>query len=241
MMNSPTMTPSTTYQDSVEHDVVTECLVRWVASGVHSLSTAMTVVDQILRECLNPDPMNYRPAHRSYPRIVHHVMMLVYQATQVSSPQSLIFCTKFIHKVAETFVWDVGRFMTLRVISRFLVLLNENATMLDRKDLKACKKALTYVYSWTLYRAFSFGEYDIDVPVFQDTLPPREVFLLELRKEWLKFHHDTQRIPASAVVELNPDDDASLVPLPLPGWGLDGEEDEWCLSFDSHSSMEYKI
>ncbi|KAF5382141.1 hypothetical protein D9615_004424 [Tricholomella constricta] len=227
MMNSPTMAPSTSYQDSVDYDMVAECLVRWVAGGENALNTAMAVVDQVLREYFNPDPMNYRPAHRSYLRAVHHVMMLVYQATRVSSPQSLLFCTKFILKVAETFIWDVGRFMTLRIISRFIVLWNENSKAVDMKDLRACREALTYAYRWTLYKASSFGEYDINVPEFQDTLPPREIFLSELRREWLRCHSDGNlETPAPVGIEPKYGKDATLMPLPLPGWGLDGEEDK---------------
>lgn len=101
-------------------------------------------------------------------------MMLVYQATREFSPQNLSFCTKFIHKVAETFVWDVGCSMTLRVISRFHAL--------------ECTRALTYVFSWTLYIASRFGEYDIKVPEFLDIPPPGKIFLFELRTARLEYH-----------------------------------------------------
>ncbi|RDB25749.1 hypothetical protein Hypma_006666 [Hypsizygus marmoreus] len=219
MMNSPAMTQNTSYQDSVNFDTMAECLVRWVAAGENALEIAMQVVDRALLEYFNPDPINYKPAHRSYPRAVHHILMLVYQSTQISSLQSLLFCTKFILKVEETFIWDVGRFMTLRVISRFLTLLKENSASLERKDWEACKRALTYVYTWTLYRAATFGEYDISLPEFQDTLPPREVFLSELWREWVIFHRGTEDTEVSSSPEL-----AVLVPLPLPGWGLMEEE-----------------
>lgn len=188
MMHSPTTIQSASYQDSVDYETITDCLVRWVAGGEKAFDTAFQVVDRVLIDYFNPDPRNYQPAHRSYPRVVHRVMMLAYQTTSASSPKSLMFCTKFILRVQETFIWDVGRFLTLRIVSRFLALLQNNVNGIDQRDLRLCKGALMYVYQWTLYRASSFGEYDIDLPEFQDRLPPRDTFLTMLRREWDRVH-----------------------------------------------------
>ena len=192
MMHSPTTAQSTSYQDSADYETITDCLVRWVARGDNAFDTAFQVIDRVLIDYFNPDPQNYQPSHRSYPRVVHRVMMLVYHTTSVSSPRSLIFCAKFILRVQETFIWDVGRFLTLRIVSRFLALLQDNFNLVDQRDLKPCREALAYVYRWTLYRASSFGEYDIDLPEFRDRLPPRDTFLAMLRKEWDRLYSSKQ-------------------------------------------------
>jgi hypothetical protein len=243
MMHSPTTIQTTSYQASVDYETIADCLVRWVAGGENAFDTAFQVIDRVLLDYFNPEPRNYQPGHRSYPRVVHRVMMLVYQTSNTSSPQSLVFCTKFILTVQETFIWDVGRFLTLRIVSRFLALLQDNVHAVDQRDLKLCREALTYVYRWTLYRASSFGEYDIDLPGFQDRLPPRDMFLAIIRREWGRLYSKqilkdittaqdlTSRTSADndegmsgkwkdtwqSLAEIEP----ASVPLPLPGWGFE--------------------
>lgn len=219
-MHSPPTTQSTTYQDLVDYETIADCLVRWVAGGENAFNTTFQVVDRVLIGYFNPDPHNYQPDHRSYHRVVPRVMMLVYQTASASSLHSLLFCTKFILTVQETFIWDVGRFRTLRIVSTFLALLQDNVKAADQRDLRLCKEALKYVYQWTLYRASSFGEYDIDIPEFQDRLPPRNTFLAVLRTEWSRLYDDENisgkcQSTLQNIIEIEP----ASVPLPLPGWG----------------------
>lgn len=191
LMHSPEMLifQNTNDQALVDYDIVTDYLIHWLASGEHATDTSLAIVDQVLYD-LNVWNHQQRPhsGHRSYPRIVHHVMMVVFHSAHNSSLRSLLFCIDFIEKVRESLLWDVGRFLTLRFISRFLDLVQHNMKEIrNHRDWRACRGALTYVYQWTLYRASSFGEYDISMPEFRDTLPPRDVFLARLHKIWLEF------------------------------------------------------
>lgn len=147
----------TSYRDTRDYDEIFNCICQWLARGTYAAGTLIKIVDQFLSK---KNARRHAYLTRALcPHIMHIVQEFVLCATQDLSVNNLLLCSHFILKVQGTFLWDVGNSKTMRVVMKFLDLLDANKDTVSRMHLKdsleyrnLCK-AFTYVYRWTLHRA----------------------------------------------------------------------------------------
>jgi len=199
LVYSPVPTSETSYRDMADFTATIDCICRWLAEGEFAADMVLRVVHRVLLENVRPEGYS---SYQSYPGVIRTVFKFVLCKTEDLSFDNLLVCINFILRIQETFLWDVGHFMTLRVIVRFLDLLERSRSEMhrERKEWNICQNVFIYVHQWMLYKALGLGEYYDSVG-----LPSRKE-ILERMKRISKEFFDA--------------DQGDVIPMPLPEWEM---------------------